>query len=443
MMHRVLAKAILALCLFSSIVYARSAGSPIRRTGAAIDGGQDCTACHRTNPVNTDGRGFVRIAATNYTPGQRQTIEVTISHPDAARWGFQLTARLVSDENRKAGTFSTNDRVQVNCDPSGSAPCNDAREFATHRTGSTTTGANGAATFTVEWTPPAEGAGDVVLYAAGNAANGNGANSGDYIYTTSLRLSAAGASQPPTVTSESGVSAGAFGGGRNIAPGSWIEIFGTNLSTTTREWAGGDFNGNNAPTSLDGVRVSVGGRDAFVRLVSPGQVNAQVPDGIGSGPVNVTVTNSAGTTGNIQMTAAPRVPQVLAPPSFRVNGRQLVAALFTDNTTFVGTAGEVPGVTLRPARPGETIIVYGIGFGATNPPSAAGVIAAAGANLPGVEVTIGDAPATVAFAGLSPGSIGLYQLNVVVPNVGPGDRRLGLRVEGTAITQEAFLVIGQ
>ncbi len=434
-----------ALAALPSVVLARSGGSPINRSGAPSDGGLDCTACHRTNaPANSDTRGFVRISAVNYTPGQRQTLQVTVFHPEALRWGFQLTARLASDETRKAGVITPNADVQVNCDPSGNAPCGTDREFATHLPAATLKGANGSYTFSFDWTAPADAAaGNVVFYAAGNAANNGGSNAGDYIYTTKATISPAVAQQRPSVQSDSAVVAQGFGGGRNIAPGTWIEIYGQTLSNITREWAGGDFNGSNAPTTLETVKVSVAGRDAFVRFVSPGQVNVQVPDGIGAGPVNVVVTNSAGSSSNIQMTAVSRGPQVLAPANFRVGGRQLVAALFTDNATFVGRAGEISGVTTRPARAGETIILYGIGFGATTPANPAGVIAPAGALLPtNTTVLFGSAPATLSYRGLAPGFVGLYQLNVVVPTVAAGDVRLAITVDGVPMTQEVFTVVG-
>lgn len=432
------------LLLAPTLLLARSTAAPINRTGAPTDGGQDCTACHATNrPANSDSRGFVRISAVNYTPGQKQTIRVTIFHPEAQRWGFSFTSRLASDETRKAGIVTPNDSVQVQCDPTGNAPCGTDREFASHIQAATRNGANGAQTFAFEWTPPETASGDIVFYAAGNAANGGNSNAGDYIYTTRLVLQPAPAQQRPTLTSESAIVAGGFGGGRNIAPGTWIEVYGTTLSNVTREWAGFDFTGANAPSSLEGVRVSVGGRDAFVRLVSPGQVNVQVPDGIGTGPVSIAVTNSAGTSTNATMTAAARAPQVLAPPNFRVNGRQLVAALFTDNTTFVARAGEVSGITSRPARVGETIVIYAIGCGAVTPATAAGVVAGANTALPDPRVFFGDAPATVTFAGLSPGSVGLYQFNVTVPNVAAGDQRVRLLVDGFASPQEVFTVVGQ
>jgi uncharacterized protein (TIGR03437 family) len=436
--------AVAFMATLPSLVHANSGGAPIRRTGNAFDGGTDCTACHRTfAPANSAPGGFIRITAVNYTPGARQTVRVEVFHPEARRWGFSLTSRLTSDESRKAGVITENTNVQVRCEPSGNAPCGTDREFATHRTASTTMGANGSMTYSFEWQAPDAGAGDVVFYAAGNAADGVAGNGGDRIYTTTLRLSPAPALANPTVTSESAVSAQAFGGGRTIAPGSWIEIFGSNLTNITREWAGFDFTGSNAPTSLEGVRVSVAGRPAFVRFVSPGQVNAQVPDGIGTGPVNVTVTNGAGTSANIAMTAAARAPQVLAPANFRVGTRQYAVATFNDGTTFVARPGEIAGVTSRAARMGDSITLYGVGFGAVLPATAAGAVASGQTSLNNAMVRIGDAPARVTYAGLAPGTVGLYQLNLDVPNVAAGEQRLSVSVDGVANTQELFLVIGQ
>ena len=84
-----------------------STGPPIKRTGAVVDGGLTCTACHRTfAPANSDPRGSVRIDAGNYAPGVKQTIRVTVFHPEAQRWGFELTARMVNDETKAAGEFA-------------------------------------------------------------------------------------------------------------------------------------------------------------------------------------------------------------------------------------------------------------------------------------------------------------------------------------------------
>jgi len=83
------------------------------RTGAGVDGGLTCTACHTSFPLNDDSGGSVVIYANPYTPGIKQIIEVQVSHPAALRFGFQLTARLVSDETQEAGTFTADDNIRV------------------------------------------------------------------------------------------------------------------------------------------------------------------------------------------------------------------------------------------------------------------------------------------------------------------------------------------
>ena len=434
-----------ALAAFPVVVCAFSGGPPIQRTGAPNDGtGQDCTACHRTYaPANSDPRGYVRINAVNYTPGQKQTIRVEVFHPEAKRWGFELTARRTSDDKLKSGTFTPNTLVQVKCDPSGNAPCGTDREFAQHLEPATRTGSNGYAVFSVEWTAPDAGSGDVIFYAAGNAADFSNSPAGDRIYTTKLVISQAPAASKPIVTSSSGVQAAAFGGGTTISPGSWIEIYGTALSNVTRGFATWDFTNSNAPTTLEGVKVTVAGKSAFVSYVSPGQVNAQVPDGIGTGPVQVVVTNSAGTSDTINMTAAARSPQFLAPPSFKVGGRQLAVALFPDGTTYVANPGEIPGLTSRPAKVGDTIILYGIGQGAVSPATPAGAIASGSTALANPVLRFGNAPATVSYAGLAPGFVGLYQWNVVVPSVAAGDVKLSCSIDGLAVNQDLTVVVGQ
>ena len=85
----------------------------------------------------------------------------------------------------------------------------------------------------------------------------------------------------PAISAGGVQTAGAFGAAKSVAPGSWIEIYGTNFSATVRSWAGGDFVGVNAPTSLDATKITIGGVAAFVDYISAGQVNAQVPSGAG------------------------------------------------------------------------------------------------------------------------------------------------------------------
>jgi uncharacterized protein (TIGR03437 family) len=217
-------------------------------------------------------------------------------------------------------------------------------------------------------------------------------------------------------------SASDFGALPSIAPGSWIEIYGTNLASATRPWATTDFTGIDAPTSLNLTTVSVGGQSAFVEYISPGQINAQVPGTIGLGSQAVIVSTPAGASAAYNITATLQQPGLYAPAVFRIVGKQYVGALFTDGLTYVFPTGSFAGITSRPAMPGETIVMYGIGFGPVpgNPP---GQIpqAANGLTLPlAPKFYFGGVLAQVQYAGLVEGAIGEYQFNVIVPNVSCG-----------------------
>src|SRR6185436_811283 len=147
---------------------------------------------------------------------------------------------------------------------------------------------------------------------------------------TSFTLAPGTAGSSPAISANGVVSAGAFGGFTAVAPGSWMEIFGTNLSPTTRGWEGRDFNGTKAPTSLDNVRVTIGGKAAFIDYISPTQVNAQVPSDTPTGAQQMTVTNAAGTSGLYSIAVNPLQPGLLAPSAFNIGGRQYVVAQFVD-----------------------------------------------------------------------------------------------------------------
>jgi uncharacterized protein (TIGR03437 family) len=217
------------------------------------------------------------------------------------------------------------------------------------------------------------------------------------------------------------ISASAFGAYSALAPGTWMEIYGINLATVISQmWGGADFKGNLAPTALGGTTVTIGGLPAFIDFVSPGQVNAQVPSGVGLGlqPVVVTTQGGASTAFNITVNAVQ--PGLLAPAVFKLAAGQYVAATFPDGVTFV--LPPIAGAPTARAKPGDTIIFYGVGFGAVTPDSPAGQIVTQANQLKATfTASFGGVPATVSFAGLTGGYLGLYQFNVVVPNVPASD----------------------
>ena len=227
---------------------------------------------------------------------------------------------------------------------------------------------------------------------------------------------------PPSITSGGVVSAGAFGAFTSIAPGSWIEIYGANLAASSRSWTGTDFNGVNAPTSLDGTKVTIGGEFAFIDYISPTQVNAQVPSNVGDGSQPVIVTTAAGSSAGYPITVKAAQPGLLAPYSFNIGGKQYVAALFSDGATFVLPPGAIAGLTSRRARAGDIVTFYGIGFGSVTPNTPAGQIVQQTNTLAAtLHILFGQNEAAVKYGGLAPNAVGLYQFNVEVPNVAASD----------------------
>lgn len=179
---------LLALIAASAVpMPARSTGAPPGRTGAPP--GDNCTACHQAD-VNS-GPGSLRIEFSNgstYAPGQTYKVKVILSDPAAQIWGFQITARRGAEKLDLAGVFAIDNPARTQFAP-GSTP----GEYVTHTFGGTNPTAPGVGSWEVNWTAPAAGTGPVTFYAAGNAGNNNGANTGDSIYTTSLTINEAGA----------------------------------------------------------------------------------------------------------------------------------------------------------------------------------------------------------------------------------------------------------
>ena len=422
------------------LIWAYPTGAPQRATGAPGDKTCVQSGCH-TGTV-TSNSSLVSLSwsgGTTYTPGKKQTFTVSISDT-ASQYGFEASARLASNpSSAQAGSFSpSSSATYVICDngtdrPTAGCPASSPVEFITHtRAGSTKS-------WTFDWTPPADAsAGNVTIYVAGNANQGPNERNAK-VYLTSLTLSPASSTPKPTISSGGAVSASAFGGGSTIAPGSWLEIFGSNLSTTSRPWAGSDFAGSQAPKSLDGVSVTVDGKPAYVAYISPGQINVQVPDGIATGsPVAVVVTASGVSSDPVTLNGRARAPGLLSPSSFNVNGKQYVVAQFADGA-YAGPPGLIDGLTFRLPKPGDRLVVYGVGFGGVSPDTPSGTVASNATSLPGLTVQIGSTTATAEYAGLAPNFVGLYQFNLVVPNVQAGDQSILMRIDGA--TTQSNLVL--
>jgi uncharacterized protein (TIGR03437 family) len=187
-----------------------------------------------------------------------------------------------------------------------------------------------------------------------------------------------------------------------IAPGTWIEIYGENLAPGTRSWRTSDFRGERAPTALDGVSVTVGGVPAYVSYISPQQVNAFVPSTVTAGESQVVLTNGSGSTVPYPVYLSASSPSLFTVPLDLISGYAV-------------------GIS-QPVKPGDVIVLYGAGFGAVTPAVADGTVAPGPASLvASVSISFADQTGNVAakvlYAGAAPGLVGVYQFNVVVPEV--------------------------
>ncbi len=466
------AKTAVILGAIPLLVWAHEYGPDAGYSGVPKELGTCAQAgCHTGTTNDPANKGSVGVAfpnGQNYTPGVKQHLVVTIADPAQRAWGFQLTARLASNTGVMAGSLASTDaNTTIMCassnlftekeapySPGGTQTCPATMTLAYIEHSlvgyNATRGHTGSQTYEFDWTPPATDSGDVIIYVSGNAANGDLTPSGDHIYNTNYTLKAAGGTTggaPPTIQPNGVVSAAAFGGFPAIAPGTWIEIYGTNLSATSRQWAGPDFSGVNAPTLLDDVKVAIGGQPAYVDYISPGQVNAQVPSNVTPGQAQITVTNSAGTSAAYNITVNDVEPGLLAPPSFNIGGKQYVVAQHADNS-FVLPAGAISGLATTPAKPGETVVIYGIGFGPAKDTSnailpAGQIVTAANQLTDTVQMQVNGVAAGLGYFGLAPNFVGLYQFNLVVPPVPDGDLPFTCTLNGVKIPQTLYLAVHQ
>jgi uncharacterized protein (TIGR03437 family) len=236
----------------------------------------------------------------------------------------------------------------------------------------------------------------------------------------------------PSFTSADIVNGASFSA--SVAANTWTSILGGGLASTTRSWAATDFTGSKLPTAIDGVGVTVNGEPAYISYVSPMQVNFLVPTDIAQGPAQIQLTNN----GEISAAVAANV-QSAAPAFYWFSGNKYIVATHA-NGALTGPASLISGVT-TPAAAGETIVLYGNGFGPTS--SAAPNGSALTATLPLAvlpAITIGGVPAVVTFAGLV-GS-GIYQVNVIVPGSLPtGDAAVVATASGQQSQPNAFVSI--
>jgi uncharacterized protein (TIGR03437 family) len=201
-----------------------------------------------------------------------------------------------------------------------------------------------------------------------------------------------------------------------VAPGDIAAVFGLQFSSNP---ALQSAPGVPLPTSLGGTYVQVNGNPVPLYYVLPGQIAFQVPYSLsaGSATVQVMVGSTAGNLRSVKVSA--RAPKLLAYPT--ALGTYGIFINLDASLTWPPSA--LAGCNCRPAKVGDTVILFGIGFGQTTPAAVEGAAGAA-QSIGGATVSFGGifggmATTNSSFTGLTPGLVGLYQMNVTIPTGTP------------------------
>ena len=201
--------------------------------------------------------------------------------------------------------------------------------------------------------------------------------------------------------------------GAALAPGLVAQVYGSGLAPSPVS-----INKLPLPELFDNTFAQVGDNQAPFYFLSSGQVNIQLPselDLTAPPPQQIPIVLSVNyaLTTSVLLDIVPTAPGVLSSfdgpsPQIPQNGAHIIAQ--HSNFTLVSSKS--------PAKPSEYLMMYLVGLGATNPSVLSGMPApsttlAKVTNAP--TVMVDKLPATVAFAGLTPGFVGLYQINFQVP----------------------------
>lgn len=243
-----------------------------------------------------------------------------------------------------------------------------------------------------------------------------------------VRLIGSATTAAPALSDNSAVNGASFVPG--IAPGAIVSIFGSNFST-----GNATFQSVPLPTALGGTSVTFNGVTVPLFFVSPGQINAQAPFDMPTGPIQIQVHRGSSTS-----TITVSNSTSFSPGIFVMDPN-------TNAGAVVHSADYSLVTSTNPARPGESISIFATGLGAVTVPVASGALAPSLPPFPETAtrpvVTIGGTSGFITYSGLAPGYVGLYQINVTMPSgLASGNQQLKLSVGGM-ISNTVGLYVGQ
>lgn len=211
-----------------------------------------------------------------------------------------------------------------------------------------------------------------------------------------------------------------------VAPGGLAGIFGTAFSTTTAAYTSFPL-----PVTLAGTSVTFNGVPAPLFLVSPQQINAQVPFGTAPGIAMAEVTSANGIS-LLQVSVTPAAAGI-----FTTNGQGTGEAALLDAVTYALVT------SAQPIAAGRWIQIYCTGLGATARAVTSGAIPPSPApeTTARPEVRIDDKAVTVSWAGVAPGFVGLNAVNALLPaELAAGTHQLTIVAGGTVSNSVTFSV---
>jgi uncharacterized protein (TIGR03437 family) len=207
--------------------------------------------------------------------------------------------------------------------------------------------------------------------------------------------------------------------GLPLAPGAVVQMFGSALASGP---AFGTVTNGRLSTTVAGASVKIGGLDAPIAYASPTQINVQVPVELQANRQYQVIVN----TGGVYSKPEPIITAAAQP----------VLAAFADGRIIAQDVNYNLINAQNPAHSGDVITLYLTGMGATTPPVATGTLAPSSPLSTTVvqpQVNIDTASADILFSGLTPGGVGLYQINVRIPaGIRTGDLQLVVSQSGIA-----------
>lgn len=213
-----------------------------------------------------------------------------------------------------------------------------------------------------------------------------------------------------------------------VSPGSLVDIYGTNLAPASATAPGFPLT-----PSLGGVQVTVNGTTAPLYYVSPGQVDFQIPYSIPSGSALVQVSSNGVAGIAAAVTVQPAAPSLLT----YVDAAGSTRAVVQNQDYSINSATNC-------AAKGSYLTAYLIGSGPLDnaiPTGAPAPSSPISNETLTTAATLGSVPATVTFAGMAPGFVGLMQVDLQTPNVS-GDVPLQVQV-GPYVSNQALVCVGQ